>query len=221
MRVMPRSWPRSSSGADITSALIICSATFRAATAVDPVFCSILRASTMPSRLFGATVLAPVNAASAAISASMKSSLPRFLRTVLSGKAASGTANPFPARCRVRPLPYGPEHSAPTLSTSPSDLAHDSSRLWPCLVAGKHSSPTGVPCQSTAAATCVSLCVSTPTTTCPRFGLCMPGSLGVRFALRALDAAVEAAYGVDFKGDEEKIVAHLFKLYAEKTGRAE
>ena len=36
-----------------------------------------------------------------------------------------------------------------------------------------------------------------------------------------LDAAVEAAYGVDFKGDEEKIVAHLFKLYAEKTGQAE
>ena len=32
-----------------------------------------------------------------------------------------------------------------------------------------------------------------------------------------LDAAVEAAYGVDFNGDEEKIVAHLFKLYAEKT----
>lgn len=36
-----------------------------------------------------------------------------------------------------------------------------------------------------------------------------------------LDAAVEAAYGVDFKGDEEKIVAHLFELYAEKTGQAE
>ena len=35
-----------------------------------------------------------------------------------------------------------------------------------------------------------------------------------------LDAAVEAAYGVDFDGDEERIVAHLFKLYAEKT-RAE
>lgn len=33
----------------------------------------------------------------------------------------------------------------------------------------------------------------------------------------ALDAAVEAAYGVDFGGDEEKIVAHLFKLYAEQT----
>ena len=32
-------------------------------------------------------------------------------------------------------------------------------------------------------------------------------------AHRALDAAVEAAYGVDFGGDEEKIVAHLFKLY--------
>ena len=28
-----------------------------------------------------------------------------------------------------------------------------------------------------------------------------------------LDKAVEAAYGVDFGGDEEKIVAHLFGLY--------
>lgn len=37
-------------------------------------------------------------------------------------------------------------------------------------------------------------------------------------AHRELDAAVEAAYGVDFGGDEEKIVAHLFKLYAEKVG---
>lgn len=37
-------------------------------------------------------------------------------------------------------------------------------------------------------------------------------------AHRALDAAVEAAYGVDFGGDEEKIVAHLFNLYAEKVG---
>ena len=37
----------------------------------------------------------------------------------------------------------------------------------------------------------------------------------------ALDAAMEAAYGVDFGGDEEKIVTHLFKLYAEKTGQAE
>ena len=36
-------------------------------------------------------------------------------------------------------------------------------------------------------------------------------------AHRELDAAVEAAYGVDFQGDEEKIVAHLFKLYAELT----
>ena len=43
----------------------------------------------------------------------------------------------------------------------------------------------------------------------------MPADL--RTAHRALDAAVEAAYGVDFNGDEEKIVAHLFKLYAEKT----
>lgn len=37
-------------------------------------------------------------------------------------------------------------------------------------------------------------------------------------AHRALDAAVEAAYGVDFGGDEEKIVAHLFNLYAERVG---
>lgn len=34
-------------------------------------------------------------------------------------------------------------------------------------------------------------------------------------AHHALDRAVEGAYGVDFDGDEEKIVAHLFKLYAE------
>lgn len=40
----------------------------------------------------------------------------------------------------------------------------------------------------------------------------------LRDAHAALDATVEAAYGVDFNGDEEKIVAHLFKLYAEKTG---
>ena len=37
----------------------------------------------------------------------------------------------------------------------------------------------------------------------------------------ALDTAVKAAYGVDFKGGEKKIVAHLFKLYAEKTGQTE
>jgi hypothetical protein len=47
----------------------------------------------------------------------------------------------------------------------------------------------------------------------------MPSDL--RAAHHALDAAVEAAYGVDFGGDEEKIVAHLFKLYAEKTKREE
>lgn len=43
----------------------------------------------------------------------------------------------------------------------------------------------------------------------------MPDDLKAAHA--ALDAAVEAAYGVDFQGDEEKIVAHLFKLYAEAT----
>ena len=37
-------------------------------------------------------------------------------------------------------------------------------------------------------------------------------------AHKALDTAVEAAYGVDFGGDEEKIVAHLFNLYAERVG---
>ncbi len=37
-------------------------------------------------------------------------------------------------------------------------------------------------------------------------------------AHKALDAAVEAAYGVDFNGDEEKIVAHLFKLYSQVVG---
>lgn len=33
-----------------------------------------------------------------------------------------------------------------------------------------------------------------------------------------LDAAVESAYGMSFDGDEEKIVAHLFNLYAKKVG---
>ena len=37
-------------------------------------------------------------------------------------------------------------------------------------------------------------------------------------AHKALDAAVESAYGVDFGGDEERIVAHLFNLYAERVG---
>ena len=36
-------------------------------------------------------------------------------------------------------------------------------------------------------------------------------------AFVAVSAAICAAYGVDFNGDEEKIVAHLFKLYSEKT----
>ena len=44
----------------------------------------------------------------------------------------------------------------------------------------------------------------------------MPDNL--RSAHDALNQAVEAAYGVDFNGDEGQIVAHLFKLYAEKTG---
>lgn len=43
----------------------------------------------------------------------------------------------------------------------------------------------------------------------------MPANL--REAHHALDAAVEAAYGVNFEGDEEKIVAHLFQLYAQAT----
>lgn len=43
----------------------------------------------------------------------------------------------------------------------------------------------------------------------------MPDDLHVAHEL--LDKAVEEAYGVDFNGDEEKIVAHLFKLYAEMT----
>ena len=44
----------------------------------------------------------------------------------------------------------------------------------------------------------------------------MPSDL--QAAHKALDKAVEAAYGVHFDGDEEKIVAHLFKLYSDKTG---
>lgn len=40
-------------------------------------------------------------------------------------------------------------------------------------------------------------------------------------AHEALDAAVEAAYGVDFDGDEERIVSHLFGLYAEAVGEGD
>lgn len=43
----------------------------------------------------------------------------------------------------------------------------------------------------------------------------MPADLLV--AHKTLDATVEIAYGVDFEGDEEKIVAYLFRLYAERT----
>ena len=39
-------------------------------------------------------------------------------------------------------------------------------------------------------------------------------------AHKALDKAVEEAYGVDFNGDEEKIVAHLFKLYAKRQNKS-
>lgn len=34
-------------------------------------------------------------------------------------------------------------------------------------------------------------------------------------AHRELDAAVETAYGVSYRGDEEKGVAHLFRLHSE------
>ena len=46
----------------------------------------------------------------------------------------------------------------------------------------------------------------------------MPANL--RAAHQHLDAAVEAAYGVDFGGDEERIVEHLFKLYAQAAAGA-
>jgi hypothetical protein len=36
-------------------------------------------------------------------------------------------------------------------------------------------------------------------------------------AHKALDCAVEQAYGINFNGDESAIVSHLFKLYAEAT----
>lgn len=42
----------------------------------------------------------------------------------------------------------------------------------------------------------------------------MPSDL--RAAHKTLDKAVEDAYDVDFDGDEERIVAHLFKLYADR-----
>ena len=38
-------------------------------------------------------------------------------------------------------------------------------------------------------------------------------------AHKSLDAAVEAAYGVSFQGDEEKIIAHMFKLYEKAVSK--
>ena len=43
----------------------------------------------------------------------------------------------------------------------------------------------------------------------------MPTDLAA--AHKALDVAVEAAYGVNYGGNEKLIVAHLFDLHAEKT----
>lgn len=40
-------------------------------------------------------------------------------------------------------------------------------------------------------------------------------------AHKALDATVEEAYGVNFNGDEERIVTHLFKLYAQLTEKVD
>ncbi len=41
--------------------------------------------------------------------------------------------------------------------------------------------------------------------------------MDLRTSHKSLDRAVEQAYGVIFNGNEEKIVAHLFRLYAEKV----
>ncbi len=41
----------------------------------------------------------------------------------------------------------------------------------------------------------------------------------LRASHRKLDAAIEAAHGVDFNSDEEEIVSHLLKLYAEKINQ--
>lgn len=42
--------------------------------------------------------------------------------------------------------------------------------------------------------------------------------IDLKKANQSLDAAIDAAYGVSFHDNELKIVAHLFKLYAQKTG---
>ena len=63
----------------------------------------------------GVTVRLPVKAASAAISASMKSSFPRLCLTDLSGYVTSRTSMPDFVRWRISPLPYEPLHSKPTL----------------------------------------------------------------------------------------------------------
>lgn len=48
----------------------------------------------------------------------------------------------------------------------------------------------------------------------PKNEFMFPSLIGAHMLL---DASVERAYGVDFSRDEEKIIEHLFKLYADKT----
>ncbi len=96
---------RSSSGAEMTCDLIIWSATLRAEMAVLRVTCRTRSDSTIPSRGFGVTVLIWANAACAAFSASMVSSLPRRRRSDLSGAVTSRTSSPALSTNRSRPAP--------------------------------------------------------------------------------------------------------------------
>lgn len=105
MRVMCRSWSRSSAGASTMRLCSACSPARRDLTAEPRVVRSTRSASTLPDMDFGVCVRCPDSAAWAAFSASMVSDLPRRRRSLRSGRHTSRTSTPASSRCRVRPLP--------------------------------------------------------------------------------------------------------------------
>jgi hypothetical protein len=83
--------------------------------------------STLPSADFGIPVAWPESTERAAPSASVRSSLPRWRRTLRSGRSTSITVMPRARSQRNSPAPYDPVPSIPTRSTTPSRDAHSSS----------------------------------------------------------------------------------------------
>src|SRR5262249_41288551 len=75
------------------------------------------------------------------------------------------TATPAARRNRASPAPYDPVPSTPTRATSPNPDSHRCSSRCPAEVVGNSATPSSPPIPSSAAATFMSRCVSTPPVT--------------------------------------------------------